>query len=133
MFSPDTQILIVDDMPSIRDLIKKTLRALGYKKIEEAQDGDEGFRKLLQRKDTPEKIDLIISDWNMPKKNGLEFLREVRAHGQFKGIPFILLTSESERDQVTEAILAGVSQYIVKPFSPKVFIDKLKSTYAKHH
>jgi two-component system chemotaxis response regulator CheY len=133
MFSPDTNILIVDDMSSIRDLIKKTLKALGYKKIEEAQDGVEGFQKLVQKKDTPEKFTLIISDWNMPNKNGLEFLREVRAHQEFKNIPFILLTSESERDQVTEAILAGVSQYIVKPFSPKVLIDKLKSTYAKHY
>lgn len=132
MFSLETRILIIDDMPSIRDLVRKTLRAMGYKNIQEAGDGEEGL-KILESHLARAPIQLVISDWNMPNMSGLELLKKVRAVKDWTHLPFILLTSESERDQVTEAVLAGVSQYIVKPFSAKVFEDKLKAAYLKHY
>lgn len=132
MFPLDINILIADDMPTIRDLVKTQLRQMGYKSIVEAQDGQEALNKLLANESANIPIHLIISDWNMPKLSGLDFLKEVRSRPQMKNLPFVLLTSETERDQVTEAIMAGVSQYIVKPFTPKTFDEKLRSAWAKH-
>lgn len=132
MFPLDTRILIIDDMPSIRDLVKNTLKAMGYKNLFEAEDGELGLKLLMQHNVAGSHIQLVISDWNMPKMNGLDLLKHIRATAEWSNLPFVLLTSESERDQVTEAVLAGVSQYIVKPFSAKVFDDKLKAAWMKH-
>jgi two-component system chemotaxis response regulator CheY len=131
MFPPNTKILVVDDMPTIRDLVKNQLKALGFKNIIEASDGEAAFSVVMSAASVGVPIELIISDWNMPKMTGLEFLRQIRASDSLGNTPFILLTSESERDQVTEAILAGVSQYIVKPFAAKSFEDKVRSVWNK--
>ncbi|MNK94292.1 Chemotaxis protein CheY [compost metagenome] len=133
MFPPDTRILVIDDMPSIRDLVKNTLKGMGFKNIQEAGDGEDGLAALLKANSIGLPIQLVISDWNMPKMKGLDLLKQLRATVEFTNLPFVLLTSESERDQVTEAVLAGVSQYIVKPFSAKIFEDKLKVAYSKHN
>ncbi len=119
-------------MPTIRDLVKNQLKALGYKSILEATDGEQALQLLIANNVPGSQIELVISDWNMPKMTGLEFLKQVRASQEWVNLPFVLLTSESERDQVTEAILAGVSQYIVKPFAAKSFEEKLRSVWAKH-
>ncbi|MCK6596931.1 MAG: response regulator [Bdellovibrionaceae bacterium] len=132
MFSINTKILIIDDMPSIRDLVRNQLKAMGFMEIYEAEDGEEGLNLIKVKYGEAQPIELVISDWNMPKMKGLELLKIVRADERFSKLPFILLTSEAEREQVTEAVLAGVSQYIVKPFSGKVFEDKLKTAYSKH-
>jgi two-component system, chemotaxis family, chemotaxis protein CheY len=132
MFPKDTRILIIDDMPSIRDLVKVQLKSMGYSTLLEAQDGEEGLTVLNKQLSGGEPVQLVISDWNMPKLKGLELLKKVRASSEFKDLPFVLLTSEAEREQVTEAVLSGVSQYIVKPFSGKVFEDKLKTVWDKH-
>jgi two-component system chemotaxis response regulator CheY len=133
MFPPSTRILIADDMPTIRDLVKNQLKAMGFKNIIEAADGEQALNLLIQYNTPNSAIELVISDWNMPKMTGLEFLKQVRASDEWANLPFVLLTSESERDQVTEAILAGVSQYIVKPFAAKAFEEKLKGVWAKHN
>ncbi|WP_413557539.1 response regulator [Bdellovibrio sp. HCB209] len=133
MFPLETRILVIDDMPSIRDLVKNTLKAMGFKNIQEAGDGEEGLKVLMQANKPGSAIQLVISDWNMPKMKGLDLLKHVRATSEWQNLPFVLLTSESERDQVTEAVLAGVSQYIVKPFSAKIFEDKLKAAWTKHN
>ncbi len=133
MFPPDTRILVADDMPTIRELVKNQLKTLGFKTILEAADGEQAMQILISNNATGSPVQLVISDWNMPKMTGLEFLKQVRASVEWQNLPFILLTSESERDQVTEAILAGVSQYLVKPFAAKVFEEKLKGVWNKHH
>jgi two-component system, chemotaxis family, chemotaxis protein CheY len=132
MFPKDTRILIIDDMPSIRDLVKAQLKSMGYNTLLEAQDGEEGLVVLNKQLSGGEPVQLVISDWNMPKLKGLELLKKVRSMSEFKDLPFVLLTSEAEREQVTGAVLSGVSQYIVKPFSGKVFEDKLKTVWDKH-
>lgn len=132
MFSPHTRILIIDDMPSIRDLVKNSLSAMGFNNIQAAEDGQEGLKILTQSELAGAPIQLVISDWNMPNMTGLELLKQVRGTAEWKNLPFILLTSEAEREQVTEAVLSGVSQYVVKPFSTKSFSEKLKSAYQKH-
>ncbi|MGE5086049.1 MAG: response regulator [Bacillota bacterium] len=133
MFPLETRILVIDDMPSIRDLVKNTLKAMGYKNVQEAEDGEKGLEVLMKSNSPGSSIQLVISDWNMPKMKGLDLLKHVRATTEWANLPFVLLTSESERDQVTEAVLAGVSQYIVKPFSAKIFEDKLKAAWQKHN
>jgi two-component system chemotaxis response regulator CheY len=133
MFPSETRILVIDDMPSIRDLVKNHLKAMGFKSIQEASDGEEALRMLIQANTPSNSIQLVISDWNMPHMKGIDLLKHVRATAEWANLPFVLLTSEAERDQVTEAVLAGASQYIVKPFSAKIFEDKLKTAYLKHH
>ncbi len=132
MFAPETRILIIDDMVSIRELVRSTLHTLGFKHISEAEDGEQAYKMLVDQQKTDHKIQLVISDWNMPKLSGLDLLKKLRATGEFSQLPFLLLTSEAERDQVTEAVLAGVSQYVVKPFSTKILEEKLKGAYNKH-
>lgn len=133
MFPPETRILVADDMPTIRELVKNQLKAMGFKTILEAADGEQAMQVLTSNQSVGSPIQLVISDWNMPKMTGLEFLKQVRASSEWANLPFVLLTSESERDQVTEAILAGVSQYVVKPFAAKMFEEKLKGVWAKHN
>lgn len=106
---------------------------MGFNNIQIAEDGKEGLKLLTQAELANQPIQLVISDWNMPNMTGLELLKQVRGTVEWKNLPFILLTSEAEREQVTEAVLAGVSQYVVKPFSAKAFGEKLKSAYQKHH
>jgi two-component system chemotaxis response regulator CheY len=132
MFPKDILILVIDDMPSIRDLVKTQLKSMGFTTIIEAQDGEEALSLLIKQQSNGAPVQLVISDWNMPKLKGLELLKKVRASAEFKDLPFVLLTSEAEREQVTEAVLSGVSQYIVKPFSGKIFEDKLKTVWDKH-
>lgn len=132
MFPTNTRILVIDDMASIRDLVKNQLRVMNFTEILEAEDGLEGWSIIENQYAQANPIELVISDWNMPKMKGLELLKKVRSNPTFVQLPFILLTSEAEREQVTEAVMAGVSQYIVKPFSGKVFEEKLKTAYQKH-
>lgn len=133
MFPLETRILVIDDMPSIRDLVKNHLKAMGYKNIQEASDGEEALRMLIQMNTPGNSIQLVISDWNMPNMKGIDLLKHVRMQSEWVNLPFVLLTSEAERDQVTEAVLSGASQYIVKPFSAKIFEDKLKTAFLKHN
>ncbi len=131
MYPFDTKFLVVDDMMAIRDLVKTHLKAMGFKRIVEAENGEQAYRLLEEESKTQSPIEFIISDWNMPKMTGLDFLKKVRSSQIYGNMPFILLTSESEREQVTEAVLAGVSQYVVKPFSPKMIEDKIRSVWEK--
>ncbi len=133
MFPLETRILVIDDMPSIRDLVKNHLKAIGYVNLLEAGDGDEGHKILAQQLVAGTPVQLVISDWNMPVLSGLDLLKMLRKTAEWKNLPFVILTSEAEREQVTEAILAGVSQYVVKPFAGKIFEDKLKAVWLKHN
>jgi two-component system chemotaxis response regulator CheY len=114
-------ILIVDDFASMRRIIKGTLKSIGFDNFIEAEDGLVALKKLEK-----EKIDLIVSDWIMPNMNGLEFLKAVKKESKFKDIPFIMVTAEGQKGNVLEAINAGVSNYIVKPFTPETLQAKLQ-------
>lgn len=133
MFPTSTRILIVDDMPTIRDLVKNHLRAMGFKNTIEAEDGEQALKMLVEQNSKGEPVEMIICDWNMPKMKGMDLLKQIRSTAEWQNLPFIMLTSETDRESVTEAVLAGVSQYIVKPFAAKIFEDKLKTVWAKHN
>ena len=114
-------ILVVDDFATMRRIVKGNLRQLGFSKIIEAEDGRIALEELKKNK-----IDLIISDWNMPNMNGLELLKAVKGDESFKKIPFVMVTAEGQKSNVMEAVKAGVSNYVVKPFTPETLEEKLK-------
>ena len=114
------KILIVDDFATMRRILKNILKQLGFKNLVEADDGTTAWDVL-----EGQGIDLIISDWNMPKMTGLELLKKVRASDTYKSIPFLMVTAEAQKQNVIEAVQAGVSNYIVKPFTAEAISDKL--------
>ncbi len=115
------KILIVDDFATMRRILKNILKQLGFKNLVEADDGTTAWEVL-----EGQSIDLIISDWNMPKMTGLELLKKVRASDSFKGVPFLMVTAEAQKQNVIEAVQAGVSNYVVKPFTAEAISDKLE-------
>lgn len=120
------KILIVDDFATMRKVIRNLLKQLGYENIVEAEDGVAALRILRSQK-----IDLVISDWNMPNMTGLELLKEVRADGELKATPFLMVTAEALQDNVIAAVKAGVSNYIVKPFTAEVLNEKIAKILEK--
>ncbi|MBI4384346.1 MAG: response regulator [Nitrospinae bacterium] len=118
------KVMVVDDSSVMRQIIKNNLKQLGFNHISDAEDGAMGLKKLGE-----EPVDLIVSDWNMPKMTGIEFLKAVRADAKFKGIPFLMVTSEADKEKIMEAVQAGVSQYIVKPFNANQLEEKIKQIF----
>tara|TARA_B100000745_G_C19929805_1_gene313041 strand:+ start:162 stop:539 length:378 start_codon:yes stop_codon:yes gene_type:complete len=114
------KLLVVDDSSTMRAIIKKQLKDIGFTNVILAEDGAQGLKFANEKN-----FDLIISDWNMPKMTGLEFLKAVRADGKLKETAFMLLTSVDDKDSITEALKAGVNQYIIKPFTANQLQDKI--------
>lgn len=123
---PDMKILIVDDFPTMRRIVKTLLRQVGYDNFVEAVDGEDGLEKLKANPD----IEFVISDWNMPNMTGLEFLISVRGNEDLAHIPFLMITSETEREHIVEAVKAGVNNYVVKPFTGGTLKEKMDKVFA---
>ena len=115
-------VLIVDDFATMRRIIKGVLKELGFKNVIEAENGKVALAKLEK-----ENVGLIISDWNMPEMQGIDFLKAVRSTPKFKDLPFIMVTAEGQKQNVVEAVKAGVTNYIVKPFTPETLKKKLEA------
>ena len=128
MFDLTTHILIADDMGTMRKLVKKACADLGFKQFTEAADGALAW-EALNGANPP--VGVIISDWNMPNCSGLDLLKRVRGDNRFKHIPVILVTAESESHQIIEAVKAGVSGYVVKPFTAATLATKLEDAHKK--
>ena len=116
------KVLIVDDYPTMLKVLQTLVRQLGFTNIEVAEDGTEALGKLKQ--DT---FGLVISDWNMEPMTGLELLKKVRADAAMSDLPFIMITAESSAENVKTAKEAGVSNYIIKPFTADTLRTKLVS------
>ena len=114
------KILVVDDFATMRKVIRNLLKQSGYENITEAEDGVAAMNVLKSTK-----IDFVISDWNMPNMTGIELLRAVRSDNELCAMPFLMVTAESLKDNVVEAVKAGVSNYIVKPFTAEVLGEKI--------
>ena len=128
MFALSSKILVVDDMMTIRKMVVKNLTDLGFKNILECSDGHRAWEALTK---AGSDIQLIISDWNMPGCTGLDLLKKVRTSDRFSELPFLILTAEAEKGQILEAVKAGVSNYMIKPLSARIFKQKLEETYEK--
>lgn len=120
----NTRILVVDDFSTMRRIIKNILRQLGYNNVVEADDGTTAWDVLNK-----DRIEFIISDWNMPQLTGIELLRKVRDSDEFGDLPFLMVTAEAQQENIIEAVQAGVSNYIVKPFTADVMKQKIDKIF----
>jgi two-component system chemotaxis response regulator CheY len=118
----DAQVLIVDDYHNMLHIIRSCLKQIEITDVREATDGQAAFKMINQCK-----FDLVISDWNMEPMSGLELLAAVRRHPYCKTLPFILVTATNDQSQIERAVRAGVSDYIIKPFSADTINRKVRS------
>ncbi|MGZ8907537.1 MAG: response regulator [Methylobacter sp.] len=116
------KILIVDDVLSMRSLAKAILREAGFAHVFDAPDGQEAL-KLMRKV----KVNIVVCDWNMPVMSGLDFFKAVQEEPKLAGTPFIMLTSSSEGSKVKEAIEAGITSYMIKPYKPADLVKKINS------
>jgi two-component system chemotaxis response regulator CheY len=123
---PGISILIVDDFPTMRKIVKQVLKQLGYSNVQEAEDGALGLATL--KRDSS--IQFVVSDWNMPNMTGIELLKSVRADPKLKHLPFLMVTAEADKENIVEAVKSGVSGYIVKPFNAATMKEKLEKIFA---
>ena len=115
------RILVVDDFQSMRRIVVNILKQLGYKNIDEAEDGRQALAKLQGGG-----YGFLVTDWNMPNMDGLALLQSIRSDPALKALPVLMLTAEAEKAKVVSAIQAGVNNYIVKPFTAENFQDKME-------
>ena len=116
------RFLVVDDSSTMRRIIINTLNKLGYQEVLEAANGREGIDRLATSD-----IDLVITDWNMPEMNGIDFIRALRAIDKSKDMPILMVTTNAAKDDIVEALRAGVNSYIIKPFTTDTFKEKIEA------
>ncbi len=131
MFPADTKILVVDDMMTIRKLVKKALSEMGHINTTEAENGATAFEKFVTAQSENVPFKLVICDWNMPAMTGIELLGKIRGLAKGGTTPFVLLTAETEKSLVQEAITLKVNGYIVKPFNTEALSKKLEEVHAR--
>lgn len=121
---PNMKILVVDDMVTMRRIVKNILKQLGFVNVEEAENGQEALQKL--RADS---YGFVVSDWNMPVMTGIDMLRAIRADEKLKTTPVLMVTAEAQQSNLVEAVQAGVSNYIVKPFTAEILQEKITKIF----
>ena len=125
----DAKILVIDDMSTMRKIVRKMLNKMGYSNIEEADDGDPAWKMINEASDAGQPFDFIVSDWNMPVLTGLDLLKNIRSSEKFKKLPFLMVTAEAEQANVVIAVKAGVSNFVVKPFSIQTLKEKIDKIF----
>jgi two-component system chemotaxis response regulator CheY len=123
----DIKILVVDDVASMRNVTKSVLMVAEYTNVTQATDGIKALEILED-----ETFDLIICDWEMPNMDGLELLIEIKKDERLKDIPFLMLTSNTEKIKVKVAIKAGASDYVIKPIQPSILLEKINNCLSKN-
>ena len=122
------KILVVDDMPMMRRVVKTLLKDLGFDNVDEADDGSAALGKL---RGSAVPFEFVISDWNMPNMDGLAMLQASRADNALKGLPVLMVTAESKKENIVAAVTSGADGYVVKPFTAAVLEEKIKMVLAK--
>lgn len=125
----DMKILVVDDMSTMRKIIKNMLKKNGFTNITEADDGATAWPLLEEAHTSGEPFEFVVSDWNMPQMSGLDLIKKIRADERFAKLPFLMITAEAEQGNVVIAVKAGVSNFIVKPFSEGVLKEKIDKIF----
>jgi two-component system chemotaxis response regulator CheY len=120
MLDPNLDILVVEDDPVTRRMVCGLLQRLGIQKVREAEDGKSALEEIDKQK--PQ---MVITDWGMPKLNGLQLLQIIRKHNALKHVPVLMVTGRSEKEYVLTAAQEGVSSYIVKPFDAATLEAKI--------
>ncbi len=111
--------LVVDDSATMRRIVVNSLKTIGYADVVEAGDGKEALAKCDQS------VEMVITDWNMPNMGGLDLVKALRANPQTSKLPILMVTTRSVKEDILQAVEAGVSSYILKPFTPQVLKEKL--------
>jgi len=121
-------VIIVEDIAPMRTIIRTVLKSMKIEDIIEASNGADALRilqKLFNEKHG-KKVDLIICDWNMPKMTGIELLTAIRRDKNFSKLPFLMLTAQANAEHLQQAVTAGASDYVVKPFQSKILEEKVR-------
>ncbi len=126
MVQKAVKILVVDDFPTMRRIVKNLLKDLGYENVDEADDGAMGLEKLRNGN-----FDLVVSDWNMPVMDGLTMLTQIRADAVLAKIPVLMVTAEAKKENIIAAAHAGANGYVVKPFTAATLEEKLNKIFEK--
>ncbi len=125
MVDLNMKILIVDDYPQMRMVLKAMLTRMGFKNLHEAEEGRTALAKLKK-----EKFNLVLADWNMPIMSGLDLLKKAKEDEELKDTPFLMIAAEAEKENIVAAVQAGAAGYIVKPLSANTLEDKIKRIFA---
>tara|TARA_R110002072_G_scaffold4663_1_gene32286 strand:+ start:22003 stop:22383 length:381 start_codon:yes stop_codon:yes gene_type:complete len=120
------KILIVDDFSTMRRIIKNLLRDLGFTNTAEADDGNSALPMLENGE-----FEFLITDWNMPGMTGIDLLKAVRSSEKLRALPVLMVTAEAKRDQIIAAAQAGVSGYVVKPFTAAALQEKIEKIFER--
>lgn len=126
MVQKTMKILIVDDFPTMRRIIKNLLKDLGFENVDEAEDGAMGLEKLRNGN-----FEFVVSDWNMPNMDGLEMLKNIRADPNLSKLPVLMVTAEAKKENIIAAAQAGANGYVVKPFTAATLEEKLNKIFEK--
>lgn len=121
----DKRVLFVEDSPTMRRIIFNSLKKLGVKEIEDAENGVDALEKIQKSE-----FDLILTDWNMPEMNGEELVEHLRKLDKYKRVPILMITTRGMQEDVMAAIKLGVNGYIVKPFTPEVLRKKMLELFS---
>ena len=122
----DIKILMVEDVLTTRLFTRRLLKNLGFNNVVLAEDGQVALQELKSND-----FDLIISDWHMPTMDGLDLYRALKNGNILKKIPFLLLTVETDKEKVTEAVKSGIDQYLMKPIQPEELENRIKQIFAE--
>ena len=114
------KILVVDDFPTMRQIICSLLRELGFANMGQASDGFEALAQLRGRT-----YQFVVTDWNMPNMHGLDLLKSIRSDEELKALPVLMVTAEAKKENIVAAAQAGANGYIVKPFTAEVLSEKI--------
>lgn len=117
-----TKALIVDDSRAVRMILAKILRDIGFEVIE-AANGKQALDMIETEKMA---VSLVLADWNMPEVNGLDLLKRLRQNPALSSLVVIMVTTETELDQITAALEAGANEYVMKPFTKDILMEKLQ-------
>jgi len=120
------KILVVDDFPTMRRIIKNLLKDLGFDNVDEAEDGAMALEKLRNGS-----FEFVVSDWNMPNMDGLTMLRLIRSDPALAGLPVLMVTAEAKKENIIAAAQAGADGYVVKPFTAATLEEKLDKIFGK--
>ncbi|MFA6237447.1 MAG: response regulator [Bacteriovorax sp.] len=125
----DLKILVIDDMATMRKIIKNMLKQIGFTNISEADDGSTAWPMIENAMKEGSPFQLVVSDWNMPNMSGLELLKNIRTTAGTEKLPFLMITAEAEQGNVVVAVKAGVNNFIVKPFSAQILKEKIDKIF----
>ena len=126
MVNKSIKILVVDDFPTMRRIVRNLLKELGFENVDEAEDGQVALDKLRGGS-----FEFVVSDWNMPNLDGLEMLKQIRADPAMAKLPVLMVTAEAKKENIIAAAQAGANGYVVKPFTAATLDEKLSKIFEK--